>query len=615
MKPLLLGLPGSNVFSKRIVLVAFVALLSYLFLWLNISSKALPNTYVGGKNLGGIQMARSALEISALLDQKNSATFQSDQGETLVPLDELGITFDKQETLENFRQRAQDKSLLNIFAFVAAFSRERKVDPVFTIDYAVFHRAVADKFGSMEQSAQDANVFNLNGRWEAVAEKEGQVIDRSNLVHAIKKDLLNLTKEPIAIKLIDDTPAVFLKDLSKPLEKLDRLNNQTFQLSFGFDSWSLKPAQLAPMLFTAIPQDLARFGSVVNLGETIKFTDVYYEGKEAPEVEVLLDEGKFNLYLDDISKVLDRPKIDATLQFDGVKVQQFTPAVDGQELDRVGAIEAISAKISVDDISNENVYKINLPVNVTKAKVDNERINALGIRELVGKGVSYFAGSIANRAYNVALGASRINGTLVAPGEVFSFNSSVGEVSGKTGYKQAYVINAGRTVLDDGGGICQVSTTVYRAALDAGLPIVTRTGHAYRVGYYEQHGFKPGLDATVFSPSVDFQFKNDTGHHILVQSVYDAANARLEIDFYGTADGRRVEMTQPVIVSQSPALPEKRQDDPSLPKGTVKQVDFAAAGAQVFFTRKVYKEGKMTIDETVKTNYRPWAAVYLVGTQ
>ncbi|MBI3341637.1 VanW family protein, partial [Candidatus Curtissbacteria bacterium] len=255
-----------------------------------------------------------------------------------------------------------------------------------------------------------------------------------------------------------------------------------------------------------------------------------------------------------------------------------------------------------------------LPVNVTRAKVDNEEVNKLGIRELVGRGISYFAGSIANRAFNVQLGASRVNGALIAPGEVFSFNKTVGEVTAATGYKQAYVISAGHTVLDDGGGICQVSTTVFRAALNAGLPIISRTGHAYRVGYYEQRGFKPGLDATVFSPSVDFMFKNDTDHHILLQTIYDPVPARLEVDLYGTQDGRRVEQSEPIVTNETAPPPDKREDDPTQPKGTIKQVDFSAWGASAYFTRKVYKNDRLIIDDVFRTNYRPWQAVFLVGT-
>ena len=228
---------------------------------------------------------------------------------------------------------------------------------------------------------------------------------------------------------------------------------------------------------------------------------------------------------------------------------------------------------------NERIDRqVALPVAIVKPKVLISDINNLGINELIGQGVSRFAGSIPNRIYNVTLTASKINGVLIPPGEIFSFNRTVGDITAATGFKQAYVIKEGRTVLDDGGGVCQDSTTVFRAALNAGLPITQRTAHAYRVGYYEQ-GFPPGLDATVYYPSVDLQFKNDTGRHILLQAY--TSGLTLYVNLYGTSDGRISKLTTPVIKSQTPPPPELRQDDPTLPKGTVKQVDWSAWGANV----------------------------------
>jgi vancomycin resistance protein YoaR len=351
------------------------------------------------------------------------------------------------------------------------------------------------------------------------------------------------------------------------------------------------------------------------LGKNLIFLNEF-KYADTPErfLEVNLDPRKLETFVGDIAKSLDRPTVDATLKFEAGKVVEFTPAKDGRKLDSLLTKGLILDKISINDISVEKEITIKLPVTVTVAKIANEEINSLGIKELLGRGISYFAGSIPNRIHNLSLGSQRISGTLVKPGETFSFNKAVGEVSGATGYKQAYVISKGRTVLDDGGGICQVSTTTFRAALNAGLPIVSRTAHAYRVGYYEQKGFKAGLDATVWAPSVDLQFKNDTEKHLLVQVIVDRTNSKLEIDIYGTGDSRRVEITDPIISNQKPPPDDKYEDDPTLPKGTIKQIDFAAWGATSIFARKVYKGDELIINETFKSVYRPWQAVYLIGT-
>jgi vancomycin resistance protein YoaR len=169
--------------------------------------------------------------------------------------------------------------------------------------------------------------------------------------------------------------------------------------------------------------------------------------------------------------------------------------------------------------------------------------------------------------------------------------------------------------LGDGGGVCQVSTTFFRALLSAGLPIVERHAHAYRVGYYEENGYPPGIDATVFVPSVDLKFLNDTGHYILVQSKIDLDNLYLEFDLYGTSDGRTVSMTTPVVTNQVAPPPDLYQDDPTLPAGQIKQTDFAAWGADVSFTRTVTRNGKVIISDKYISNYQPWQAIYLRGTQ
>jgi vancomycin resistance protein YoaR len=326
------------------------------------------------------------------------------------------------------------------------------------------------------------------------------------------------------------------------------------------------------------------------------------------EKDNILDSDTMASFLKEmVSSKIDQPVQEGQFNFDEntKRVTAFKASQEGRKLDLEKSIALINYSLK-----NSGPKNITLPVEVVKPKILTENVNNMGINELIGEGISNFAGSIENRIYNVGHGASKINGVLIPPGETFSFNKTVGDITAATGFRQAYVIKSGRTVLDDGGGICQVSTTLFRAVLDAGLPIVERTAHAYRVSYYEQ-GFAPGLDATIFYPSVDFKFKNDTPNYILIQT--QIAKTTLYVNLYGTADGRITEITKPIIHSQTPPLPELRQDDPELPIGTVKQVDWPAWGANVSFKRTVTKNGQSLISETIRSNYRPWQAVYLVG--
>jgi Uncharacterized vancomycin resistance protein len=215
--------------------------------------------------------------------------------------------------------------------------------------------------------------------------------------------------------------------------------------------------------------------------------------------------------------------------------------------------------------------------------------------------------------FNIAHAASKINGALIKPGETFSLVNAIGDISSVTGYKQAYIIQGNKTILGDGGGVCQVSTTLFRAALNAGLPIKERHPHSYRVTYYEQDS-PPGIDATIYHPSVDLKIVNDTTNHILIQTFVDSSKSTIRIELYGTKDGRIATVDKPVVSSLSPPPDDLYIDEPALPAGEIKQVDFKAWGAKVHFEYKVEKDGKIIFEKRFYSNYQPWQAKYLRGT-
>ncbi len=321
------------------------------------------------------------------------------------------------------------------------------------------------------------------------------------------------------------------------------------------------------------------------------------------------DQPQLQKLLNNLNDQIKIPPIEALFEFRDGRVVAFRTSQNGQRLN----IEKATRDF-LKFLSPPRSGKIILTTLVVTPKISTDKANNLGIKELVSEGKSQFKGSIFNRVFNIGLAASRLNGLLINPNEVFSFNNAVGEVTDKTGYKQAYVIKEKRTVLDDGGGICQVSTTLFRAAINAGLPMLERQAHAYRVGYYEQD-LGPGYDATVFSPTVDLKIKNDTGHYLLLQTKTDAANSSLTIQFYGTKDGRRVTVGQPKITGQSKPPDDLYQDDPNLAKGEIKQIDFPAWGAKVSFDYLVMKNNQILENQTFYSNYQPWQAIYLRGTK
>jgi vancomycin resistance protein YoaR len=253
---------------------------------------------------------------------------------------------------------------------------------------------------------------------------------------------------------------------------------------------------------------------------------------------------------------------------------------------------------------------VSLAVRVQKPAVAVEDIPNMGIVELVSKATTSFKGSPPGRVKNIELAASRFQGVVVPPGQVFSFNKYLGDVSAEEGYEESYIIFNDRTTVGLGGGICQVSTTAFRAAFWGGFPIVERWAHGYRVGWYEP---PVGLDATIYSPQVDFKFQNDTPHYLLIETEVDKKKGTLTFYFYGTKPDRTVEMEGPIIENVKPPGEPIYEEDPSMAPGQIKQVDWAKEGADVTVYRIIKQGDTVLARERFFSRYRPWRDVFRVG--
>ena len=243
----------------------------------------------------------------------------------------------------------------------------------------------------------------------------------------------------------------------------------------------------------------------------------------------------------------------------------------------------------------------------------------LGITELIHIENSYFFGSSEERIQNIEKASGEFLGLLVPPGATFSMAANMGDISLDNGYSEALIIYNGRTIEGVGGGVCQVSTTLFRAAFFAGYPIDERHPHAYRVSYYEKtagNGRKSnlaGLDATVFIPLVDLKFTNDTPYWLLMETYISRAANRITWKFYSTSDGRTVDWqtTGPTTIVK-PKKPLYKKN-PDLKVGEIKQVDWEADGSDVRVDRQVYLNGEVIISDTFFTHYEPWRAIYEYG--
>jgi vancomycin resistance protein YoaR len=333
------------------------------------------------------------------------------------------------------------------------------------------------------------------------------------------------------------------------------------------------------------------------------------------QIQVGLESGEFAKLLTSIVGQVDRKSKDAKFYFDDNTSQLvlIENSATGRTTDVPATITAIN------DALMRGEHSVPLVVNETQPGVsDTATAESLGIREKVGEQTSYFRGSNSERMTNIQIAAARFHGVFVAPGATFSMGEILGDVSLDNGFAEAWIIYGGRTIKGVGGGVCQVSTTLFRTVFMAGFPVVERHSHAYRVSYYEQTatGRDPmlaGLDATVYFPLVDFKFVNDTPNWLLMETYFNASAQSLTWKLYSTSDGRSVTYDASGPRNITPAPQPLFELNPELNKNQIKQVDWAADGADATIVRTVWKNGAVYFTDTFTTNYEPWQAVCQYG--
>ena len=337
-------------------------------------------------------------------------------------------------------------------------------------------------------------------------------------------------------------------------------------------------------------------------------------------LKVSLDEEQVRSFVQQAAKQLNRPAFDATLDFDpsSNQVMVLQPSQTGQSLDVETSVAAIRAAVLPDPVQPSTTggraalgatQVITAPLTIVQPKVDSNKIAEMGIVEQVSEGTTYFKGSARERVQNIVNAAGKFKGTVIPPGEEFSFNKTVGDVSAANGFVDSLIISGDRTETGVGGGVCQVSTTAFRAAFWGGFPVVERYPHSYVVSWYGE----PGYDASIFTPSADFRFLNDTGHYLLVKPEVDTKQGRITFHIYGTKPDRVVEAEKSVVTNKQPAPKPLYLENPDLPTGKIKQVDWAKDGMDVMVKRIIkYADGRVKENKFV-SKYRPWQAVYLYG--
>jgi len=561
-----------------------------------------PGLTLNGVDLGGMTKAQLADLLDDKINQINQKGISFIYGgrpATIFPTvasndAELAyniIGFDAAKTADlamsygrsgNFVKKLQDK--------IGLILATKNLPVAFSLNGQEVANLLISNFSQYDTPHQDAKLIysayknGLEDWFEISEEKAGSTIDYEIAVDQLSKNLAQFDLTAINLKPADRVPLILKKDVFDINIKAKKiLAAAPLTLKAGDKSWPIEKSRLG--IWLTLKQNANPTGpeDKIIIGIDKAEMEKFFVEKINPEVEMLPKEPKF-------------------VMKDG-KVSEFQAGEDGRTVD----LDTTITRIEKDFIASTS-KEVEIAIAVTPAKSYGQE-NGFGVKELIGVGKSNFAGSPKNRRHNIKNGADTLNGILIKPDEVFSLMKTLGPIEASTGYLTELVIKGNKTIPEFGGGLCQIGTTMFRGALATGLPIVERRNHSYRVQYYEP----AGTDATIYDPSPDLKFTNDTGNYILIQSRIN--KDELSFEFWGINDGRVATQTKPVISKIVKPGPAKLIETTDLAVGVKKCTEKAHNGADAYFDYSVtYPDGRLA-EKRFSSHYIPWREVCLIGVE
>lgn len=469
-------------------------------------------------------------------------------------LNEFGFDFDQLSTFaQAYEIGRNDNYLKSFWGKLMALLGNHNIAPKYILDKEKFQNFSSQIFSEVEHPSQNADLEFDEEKEEfiPVPSASGTAIDKDRLLHELKNRMNHFSTQKIVLAISTKHPSIEDDEVSSALQNAQTILSQNpYQLVFETGTWKISRNRLL---------------------EWIDFKPVKEKDSDNEILGFNLNTEKVTAYLNEIASGIDQPSTDATLVIEGKKAVAFNPGQPGFEVKREATIEKFLANL----LSAPPVKKTFIIADKAYPETELSQTNNLGIDAFLAQGTSNFYGSPKNRIHNIKTGAEKFNGLILEPGEEFSFNSLLGGSDAEQGFLPELVIKNKKTVLEYGGGLCQVSTTAFRAAVKAGLDITERQAHAFPVQYYNPQGF----DATIYEPKPDLRFVNDTPGHLLIQTIVNSY--QLIFNFYGTDDNRKVNVKGPYIL-------ESNED------GSMKTI----------LTEEVWLNSKLINKETFYSNYK-----------
>lgn len=579
----------------------FLALIAGFFaiLTLNQSNtdRIVPGVNVGGVDLSDLTMGEALVKLNADLayPNKGQIILTDGQNQWAYTPEQLGLSLNTIASIDQaFRVGRQSNLLNNLSTQLNVRQNGLKIEPEIVYDQRQAYARLQEIARWLDKPVVEAAI-NLEGTQVTVT--PGQIGYSLNILQTLKPlEQLLFSRQDGVVSLVIDQAQPLIMDVSETAAQTQAILSQPLTLTMpdgetGMGPWTIEPQDLARLLVIQRSTDSANAG-----------------------FEVSLNQAGLSNFLSGLAPALSRDPVNARMTYEPA-TDTFTVlenAVIGRALDIEESLKAVTEKLPGGEHTIALVMK-----TVDPAVKDDTTPESLGIRELVFEDSSYFYGSANARLQNIGAASSEFHGIFVPPGAVFSMADYLTDISLENGYAEALIIVGNQTVTGVGGGVCQVSTTLFRTVFFAGFPIVERHAHAYRVGYYEQqsNGWSDtnlaGLDATVYVPLVDFKFQNDTPNWLLMETYLNGYSLNWKI--YGTSDGRSVDWTTTGVTNVTEPPDPIYSEDPDLAEGEIEQVDWAVQGASVSVNRTVYRDRQVYFNDTFNTNYVAWPDQFIYG--
>ena len=559
-----------------------------------------PGVHVHASDLSGMSLAEASQKLADELPYtyEGRLTFiYQDQVWDALPID-LGYLIEPTTSaMKAFEVGRGGWLPTNLIEKGRAWFKGVQLSPNAFYDERIAQSFLQDIAATINQPVIEASLGLENTEVVVKSGQVGRAVDVSATLAQISPFLMQMQNAVIPI-IVEETPPAII-DVGPQAELAREILSQPLVLSVAGagsedETWTISPQDLAPMLL---------------------ITRVEADEDQNSSYQISINQDLFRVFLNSIAPGLSIEPVNARFIFNDetTLLEVLEPAVIGRALD----IDTSMAHI--DQELRDGAHEITLKFETLLPQVTDDMTGEmLGITELVHQETSYFYGSDTARVQNITTAAAQFHGLLIPPGATFSMAQALGNISLENGYAEALIIYGGQTIQGVGGGVCQVSTTLFRAAFFAGFPIVERHAHAYRVSYYElrRDGSRDpnlaGQDATVFVPLVDLKFTNATEYWLLMET-YMGQYSSLTWKFYSTKDGRSVDWQTTGPTNIVPAPEPLYRENPDLEKGELKKVDYAADGADISVTRTVYKGDQVYFSDSFYTKFRPWQEIWEYG--